>query len=254
MPFTIHASIGQQTGFRKGPIKSSCNDVLYCRNTPTLLFYGLADGQGSKQFGATGGSVALHTVAAYIQETGLSAMLEYPFPDEIPFLLAREFRKSLHSLARQRGHSFSEYASTILGIAIDPLSGNYLVFHLGDGCAIGIHNNNSSMILSPPENTYSPEYTWLTTSDHAAFHLRISYGNIQNFQRLVLLTDGATSLCHGKNISSKAKQLLADKDPHQLLNALKQAHQHDDASGIVLNIHFQGDSNESNRTEQRNEV
>ena len=241
MPFTIHASIGQQTGLRKCSAKSACNDVIYCRNTPTLFFYGLADGQGNQQFGTTGGSVALHAVAAYIQETGLSAIMEYPFPDEIPFLLTRVFRKALHSLAQQHGHPFSEYASTILGITIDPLSGNYLVIHLGDGCAIGIHNNHSAMILSPPENSYSKEYTWLTTSDYAVSHLRISCGNIQNFQRLVLLTDGATPLCHGKNISSRAKKLLAGEDPHQLLNALKRTHPYDDASCIVLDIRFQRD-------------
>jgi len=256
MPFTIHTSVGQQAGSKKDPAKTTCNDIIYCRKTENFLFYGLADGQGNKQQGSTGGAVVLHTLAAYIQETGLSKMIERPFPDEIPFLLTREYRNALYSLAQQQGYPLTEYASTVLGIAIDLISGDYIVLHLGDGCAIGIGNNSTPLILSPPENNYSPDHTWLTTSDRAAFHLRVSFGNIQNYQRLVFLTDGARSLCYGKNISARAKQLLADIDSHQILESLKQSHPRDDASGFILDIHFRPDTvctHEQHRTEQQDE-
>lgn len=257
MSFTIHAFVEKQSGATKDLSKVKCNDVIYCRKTPALLFYGLADGQGHKQHGSAGGAFALHAIAEYIHEIGLSALLEFPFPDEIPFLLTQKFRSVLSSLSQQQGYPFTEYASTLLGIAVDLISGNYMILHLGDGCAIGLHKSHSSIILSPPENTFSREYTWLTTSDHAAFHLRISFGNIQNFQRLVFLTDGATSLCYGKNLSSRARQLLADEDPHQFLNALKRTHPHDDASGIVLDIQFLPTTEntfDSNKTEYKYET
>lgn len=256
MPFTIHASVGQRTGVRKNPVNTACNDVIYCMKTPECLFYGLADGQGNRKYGSVGGAVVLHTLAVYVQKVGLSKILDKPFPDEIPFLLTREYRNSLYSLSQQQGYPFTEYASTLLGIAIDPTSGNYMILHLGDGCAIGIYNNRLPLVLSPPENNYSPDHTWLTTSDRAAFHLRVSFGNIRNFQRLVFLTDGARSLCYGKNISARAKQLLADKDSHQILESLKQSHPRDDASGFVLDIHFRPDTvstHERNRTEHQDE-
>lgn len=241
MSVMIHTAIYQQTGLRNIRAEKPCGDVVFFRETPDLLFYALADGQSNKSHGHDGGVVVLNCIADYIQNIGISKMLSMPFLDEIPFLLTREFRKALLSMAQQQGCLFTEYASTVLAVAIDPISGDYLLIHLGDGCIIGIQSNNSEIILSPPENVFSQQHTWLTTSDFMLSHLHIRMGKILNLRRIILMTDGATPLCHGKNIPSRAKRILADKDPNRILESLKTTKIHDDASCIVLDVPPQSD-------------
>lgn len=241
MSVMIHAAIYQQTGLRNIRAKKPCGDVVFFRETSDFLFYALADGQSNKSHGYDGGMVVLNCIANYIQNIGISKMLSMPFLDEIPFLLTREFRKALLSVAQQQDCLFTEYASTVLAVAIDPISGDYLLIHLGDGCIVGIQSNNSDIILSPPENVFSQQHTWFTTSDFMLSHLHIRMGKILNLRRIILMTDGATPLCHGKNIPSRAKRILADKDPNRILESLKNPNIHDDASCIVLDVTLRSD-------------
>ena len=241
MSVMIRKTIYQQTGLRNILSGKQCGDVIFFRETPSLLFYALADGQSNKSHGHDGGVVALNCIADYIQNTGILNMIAMPFLDEIPFLLTREFRKALLSAAQQQNHSFADYASTVVAIAVDPVYGNYLIAHLGDGCIIGVQQNNSEIMLSPPENVFSTQHTWLTTSEFILPHFHIRIGEIQNLRRIILLTDGAVPLCRGKNIQSRAKKILLDEDPTRILELLKKSTIHDDASCIVLDINPRSD-------------
>ena len=122
-------------------------------------------------------------------------------------------------------------------MAVDANTKDYLIIHLGDGSVVGVNTENSSIMLSAPDNGITSRYTWLTTSADAMKHLRIYKGSVENLKRIVLVTDGATMLCRGRNIVKKAEHILCDmENPCNIINTIKKGDPLDDASCIVVDL------------------
>lgn len=224
------------TGVHHQKAGAPCEDTCFMMETPELCFYGLADGQSGKRFGREGGAACLEVLAEYIREQGIDGLLNRPFPDELPYLFMKQIRERLLTLAREQGGAFTDYASTLLAVAVDPATGRYFFVHIGDGCLIGIRQNGTSVMLSALDNDFLSRYTWLTTSEHGISHLRTGHGSIQNLHRLVLLTDGATALCRGRNIPRRAGELLRCGTQAEILAFLKASQSGDDAGCILLDL------------------
>lgn len=226
-----------QTGSVHLSRQEACEDVIYVEETEAYCFYGLADGQSGKRFGSKGGLVCLKRLAEYVSVHGVRSLAEYRFPDELPCMLTQEIRRCLLAQAERDGGDFSDYASTLLAIAIDPIEKQYILLHLGDGCALGVYPDDSVMMLSCPENGLTQYHTWLTTSDHAASHFRVTFGTLRNQKRMVFLSDGADSLCRGKNILPRAKTLLCRGSREEVVAFVRSSRPEDDAGCIVLDFH-----------------
>lgn len=225
-----------RTGARHLQEGMPCEDVLVRIEEPDFCFFGLADGQSGKRFGAAGGRASLDAVAAYVRRQGIEKMADYPFPDEFPCLMMREIRAGLRSVQAGRGGAYGDYASTLLAVGVDPVSDRYVFAHLGDGCLLAVREDGSLVLLSPPENGFTAQYTWLTTSENAVSHLQIGFGSLRGLKRMVLLTDGAACLCRGRNIPRPARELLQSGSRMQILELLKASDHADDASCIVLDV------------------
>lgn len=232
----ITFSHAQVKGFRHQQKQHPCGDVVLTRTTQDYLFCGLADGQSSAKYGAEGGKICLEAVSDYIDSIGIEEILNAPFPDELPCTFVKTFRKKLISLAESKSASIQEFASTLLAIAIDLKSRKYVLLHLGDGCAISIPHAGDPIPISAPENGITSYHTWLTTSDSAVPHFRVTFGSFANKRRLLLMSDGTTFFCRGREIPRRAKDLLKDGSHVQIFEHLKQSNPVDDATCIVVDL------------------
>lgn len=233
-PWDFSLSHARITGARHKENLQPCEDAVVLRSTEEYLFCGLADGQSGATRGAEGGRACLEAIADHVENIRLETLLHAPFPDELPCMLTRVFRKRLLTLAPPE--DWKDLASTLLAVAVSRKTGDYLLLHLGDGCAICVAGDGEPAIFSPPEQGLSLHHTWLTTSDNAVSHLRLSFGSLRGRKRLVLLSDGAVCLCRGQNIPWRAKELLKNGTPEELHRFLERSVPADDATCILLDL------------------
>lgn len=92
------------------------------------------------------------------------------------------------------------------------------------------------MILSAPENGITSYHTWLTTSQTAVSHLRVTFGSLEDKSRILLMSDGATCLCRGRQVPRQAKELLKTGSSEQLARHLAKSEPVDDATCIVMEL------------------
>ena len=225
-----------QTGQHHIADRLPCEDVYITSYEGSFHFYGLADGQTGKRFCAVGGQKVLTAIAQYVEDKTIPHLCHYEYVDELQYELIRVIRSTLSRLSEEYNADISEFSSTILAVAIDANTNDYLIIHLGDGSVVGINRENSTVMLSAPDNGITSQYTWLTTSTDAMKHLRIYKGSVEDKKRIVLLTDGATMLSRGRNVVKKAEPVLCDLDPSNIANEIRKGNPLDDASCIVVDL------------------
>lgn len=228
---SIVVSCARLKGSRYLQDDEPCGSIVYIRSTQDYLFCGLADGQGGGEYGAEGGSLCLEAVSDYIGSVGIGNLLNTPFPDELPCEIAKAFRRKLLPLAEGKNAGLKAFSSTLLAVAAERKSGKYLLLHLGNGCAVGVPHTGEPMVVSPPDC-----HTWLTTSDNAVSHLRVSFGSLENKKRLLLMSDGAKCFCRGKYIPCRTKDLLKNGSQLELHAQLVQSNPTEDAGCIFLDF------------------
>lgn len=212
------------------------DDVIYTSENPKLFFYGLADGQSGKKYCRQGAETVLESIGDYIRKRKIYDLSQYRHLDEIQYEIIRIVREKLGKLAIASQAKISEFASTILAMGIDPMTGKYMTIHLGDGGILGKRIDGSLNFISAPENGITSKYTWLTTSEGALLHLRIGFGQISNYSRVVMFTDGAEAICRGTNISVGIRRILNENgDTSQLADMIYDSRPSDDATFIAIN-------------------
>ena len=211
-------------------------DAVLHHLTDRYLFYGLADGQSGVAYGLEGGRACLEAISQYIDSNGIEKLIDAPFPDELPCAFVQALRRKLASLAHEQNADLKEFASTFLAIAIDLNSGKYMMLHLGDGCAIHLPHTGDPMVVSAPDNGLTSCHTWLTTSENIVPHFHVTFGSLTSTKRILLLSDGATCFCRGRNIPRQAKELIKNRSQLQLHDCLMQSNPIDDATCIVLDV------------------
>lgn len=229
-------SVGR-TGARNEKEEKACQDVFYVRETQNFLFFGLADGRSGSLYGAEGGHACLEAAADFVQKLGISEFIHYPFPDELPCMLMKEIRRVIRSMAKVNNSDRKEFASTLVAVAVDRLTGEYGLVHLGDGSVVGIRRNGTIVTLSSPENGVSRYHTWLTTSENAVPHLRVTFGSVLDKRRLLLMSDGAECFRVGNRIPGKRKKELLFNGTHQqIAEHLMDIHPVDDVGLWILDL------------------
>lgn len=226
----------QQTGLRHLKQQKQCEDIVYTRSTPALCFCGLADGQSERGHCMIGARASLSAAADYLESRGLEALSCRRYTDEIQFELTKAIRNRIAELSQSYGVMPEEFSSTLIGLAFHPESGEYMITHLGDGCIIGVQHDHMVRMISAPDNGITDQYTWLTTSDQMLLHLRVCFGNVSCYQRVMLMTDGVKCLCRSKNISRAGKKMLDEADQEELRRYISQSEPEDDASCIILDF------------------
>lgn len=211
------------------------DDVIYTSEKPQLLFYGLADGQSGKRYCRQGAETVLEAIGEYIQDRKIHDLSQYRHIDEIQYEIIRIVREKLGNLSLENQVKTTEFASTILAMGIDPATGQYMTIHLGDGGILGKRSDGSLNLISAPENGITSKYTWLTTSEGALLHLRIGFGQISNYNQVVMFTDGAEAICRGTNIGVGIRRILNEsREASQLAEMICNSRPSDDATFISI--------------------
>lgn len=213
-----------------------CEDITYLAETPKIRFFGLADGQSGKRCCREGGRAVLAAVFQFVASADITQLIQYKYVDELQYKIISVIRDTIDRLAASGRMDRAEYASTLVAFAYDIWTGQYMLIHLGDGGIIGTKNDGEIQMLSSPENGLTASYTWLTTSHNALFHLRIGFGRVQTYRRIMLITDGATLFAHGRNIPENAKKLISDGGGREIISELTGSNPVDDASCIVVDF------------------
>ncbi|MEG1991104.1 MAG: protein phosphatase 2C domain-containing protein [Christensenella sp.] len=214
-----------------------CEDTTFFIETPTLRYYGLADGQSGKQYCKIGGESVLKSIASYIKGKGLTQLHSYGHTDEIQYEITKLMRCIISELSVKHSAKAAEFSSTVVVFALNPQTREYMYVHLGDGGIIGKKRSNSLSLISAPENGITTQYTWLTTSLNALLHLKVGFGNIDYYDRILLFTDGASAICRGKNIPKAASRLILGENNHDdIARYIEQSNPHDDASCIIIDF------------------
>lgn len=236
-PVAAHIISGRLTGARHAARGEACEDVIYCSETPELVFCGLADGQSGRRHCREGAEAALQSIERYLHGRKIPALMRYEHKDEIQYEIIRGIRAGIMRLAEKKAVNKEELSSTILVFALHPPTGTYITIHLGDGVMIGRRRDTFLHILSAPENGVTARYTWLTTSDDALMHLRISFGNVRDYDRIFLFTDGASAVCRGRNISREGVRMLGRSgNAEEIMEYIRRSEPVDDAGYILIDL------------------
>lgn len=226
---------GQQTGLSHIQNHQPNQDVVLNYTNSTVSILGLADGQGSKKMSAVGGQVVLEHVAAFIDRVGMDSIMSYRYKDELVYDIMRVIRECLQEKAETSNIDIDDLSSTLVLIAIDKTSGRFVTMHLGDGIILGVRNE-SIIFISSPDNGVTSQYTWLTTSQGALNHLRINYGDVADYDRIILVSDGAYDICHGKRVQHRARHLLLSAKQNDIIEYMLRSQHEDDATIIISDI------------------
>lgn len=236
-PVKTSISYAQRTGRRHLQEGAPCEDVIHVQETQSCRFYGVADGQSGKSHCIEGGQRYLRYLAGYMKKRGIASLAAYSYMDELQYELMRGLRRCIRSLSTKYGAPREEFSSTVVAIAFDPITGDYIIVHLGDGRVVAMPHGGQIVELSKPDNGLTSKHTWFVTSDNALSHLRLAFGNVRRYSRLAVMTDGADACCWGYGLRHEAKIRLARADRQEIVSRLEASEPRDDASCIVIDIH-----------------
>lgn len=224
------------TGERNREGGRECEDVCYFDETSSIRFFGLADGQSGKKKCREGGLEVLRAIFGFIVYKEISSMCQCEHIDEIRYKITKAVRERINRLSKSENLDAAEFSSTIQAFAYDVRTGQYILIHLGDGAVIGHKNDGVISMISSPDNGSALNSTWLTTSWDSMNHLRIMFGNINSYKRVLMMTDGASVIARGRRISEAAKEYIRDSDRHSFARLLKEDDPIDDTSCIIIDF------------------
>jgi len=214
----------------------ACEDIDYVRTSRDYLFAGLADGQSGKKHCVLGGKLSLSVVADYFEYNEIPDLFHGKSYDIMRYDIARGICTRLDKVAAGLDCPVTELASTMMGIAVDQEKGRFMVAHLGDGIVLGLNKNYNLETIIRPENGFTKYQTYLTTSVGMAAHLRLTFGRLQNYRSLYLLTDGAAGLIANCKADDYLQALLLAGDMVEFGKELRLRKPDDDASVLALKI------------------
>lgn len=218
---------------------SACEDVVMTIESESFCFYGLADGQSRKRYCTEGARRTLAAAAEYIRSSGISGRYTERDFRRMQYGLAKTVRAELELMSAEYSENILEFGSTLIALGVDPRSGRYVLAHLGDGRAAGIRPNGEIRNLSAPENGLRLNQTWLTTSPNAAAHIRVYAGSAENYDRIIIMSDGADGVFRRGLSLGKTAGLAADKERRKLLDYIKENLPEDDSACIIIDRDMQ---------------
>lgn len=227
------ASVFQITGSKQN---GTCDDRVIFQESNTAFYYGVADGMSRKRFSGLGAELSLRITQQYIENQGISKIIEHRFHDELPGEMVKCLRHSLLIEMERLSCELDDLASTLLLIAIDKLTKQYIIVHIGDGAILGIMKGDDLQFLSEPDNPMGSKFTWMTTRRNLIYHTRFLFGSTDNINRIVLVSDGADMVCFRKTFSLRAGRILKQGKRRDIQEYLFHYHPVDDATCIVVDF------------------
>lgn len=166
----------------------------------------VSDGAGSAKYGKIGARIACETLCDILKNSNFSMIRE-----EIVRAIDVSRRKLLfHRLNKHKKEkNINHFAATLIGIVYN--CGKGIIFHIGDGAAIALHDEGyENFSASLPENGNFSCETFFYTQDSWKENLR--FKTIENFQKIFLMSDGLTNFSFGKDFKDIEKGFIVPID------------------------------------------
>lgn len=224
----------QVIGRDHADIGAKNEDSILVEENDDFLYLGLADGRSGCKYGKEGGEISLKELLKYINDNDIFQN-KTEYEDEKRYEIIKCIRRKLESKAAFFNTNITEFSSTIVALVIDKVTGKFFVYHLGDGCVLGV-NKEEIEFISKPSNGITNKYTWTTTSKAAAEHLKIKCGNIKDYSIVYLMSDGCKCFHQGVYIPFRGRDLLLKAEKEQLEKYVQKSKEEDDATIIVAKI------------------
>lgn len=164
-----------------------CQDCVSYYENGECQAIALADGAGDSNYAKIGADMSGETLVHLLVENfdDLYKMEEML----VQFQVIVNVKNKLYELCERYNVHLEQFQSTLLGVAINHKTKEFIAVHLGDG-RIGIYKNGSSKILSYPENGVNKSYTKLTSGDKSGKSIRVYKGTLEEIEQFILISDG----------------------------------------------------------------
>ena len=179
-----------ETGMRNRRACLGCQDAICYEECKSVKAIALADGTGDTDYAGKGAYYSARVLARLLAENfeELHGMEDR----QVQFNVITNVRTELYKICDEYGVSMSQIHSTLVGVAIDESTGEYIAVHLGDG-RIDVRDadgESEEYTISWPENGRSGNTTYLTSMKGAGKHVRITRGTVGDIGEFRLLSDG----------------------------------------------------------------
>lgn len=172
-----------------------CQDKTAARvGSDNSYVIALADGAGSARLSHIGAQIACDTIVSLLLNTFDScwnASDSGPIKDK----MITSIVSKLTDAANEEGNQVSDYASTLLAVAIK--DEKYIAVHIGDG-VIGCIKNQESKVVSSPTNGEFSNVTVFITSDNVKETIKLLKGKTDEIAMFILFSDGAQQCLYNK--------------------------------------------------------
>lgn len=220
---------------QQGIFSTECKDSVFFLDDGSTAVYSLADGVNSKRFSKIGAQAIQEEIASFFLQ-GASSLFHTPI-SWVKLSLVEKIKDTLLYLS-DNSTPPSEFASTLLLVAISKTYNKCLWFHIGDGMILkeGTSPNANLEILSYPRHGVTTQYTYTTSSMGLRRYMRCQSEDLGSIKRLILATDGAVVPYYSQRQLSEEGQILFQKGLSEVYNDLLHRYPKDDYS--MLEISF----------------
>lgn len=161
-------------------------DYVYCI---------VSDGAGSSSFAKEAAWCTVDVVGDFCYKNGKEFFKD---EKENARYLVFEVQQALFERAKELKTELSEMMCTLVLLAVNTKTKQYVTVHVGDGLIASTEGKNTK-ILSYPENGVTKQYTYMVNSPNVMKHLRIKSSNCKSKTKFFICTDGAVEDCYSTN-------------------------------------------------------
>lgn len=161
-------------------------DYVYCI---------VSDGAGSSNFAKEAAWCTVDAAGDFCYKNGKEFFIDEK--DNAKHLIFN-VQQALFERAKELKTDLSQMMCTIVLLAINTKTHQYVTVHIGDGL-IAKMTKDKTEIISYPENGVTKQYTYMVNSPNVMKHLRIKSSDFKSKTEFFVCTDGAVEDCYSTN-------------------------------------------------------
>lgn len=208
-------------------------DVILTKETKRFSAAVLADGVSSCSKAAEGAAIAAKALIELLMDSG-EFFFGFDSKKTTDFILSRVLFE-LNKTAQKSGNDAAEYSSTLCSVIFDKTTRKLLYFSLGDSMITATGSKGFEILAAPYEDNGTGCCT--TTTENASAAVRTAVINAEEYDSVLLLSDGAWAnlFCKG-SLSGNVRDMIVRQDMPALAAYIENLGGQDDNSFIAMEL------------------